>query len=399
MFYVAARRSLSALLALVLFGAVLALTVRQLQTRSRETLAKQRRVWEVERQSLEDALAGAEARARWTPAAPAPLPRGLGPAELVAELRKVGQGGAGPGTLRRSVYLMEEIAKAGLPALPPIRDALADADDTDLDVRWLERGRWRERLPGDFVVPPSVRFALFEVARQAGGPEAEKLLAEVHATTRRGVELAYLTRVLEEASPGKYREQALDRARALLAEPTASGRPASPLDRFHRDHLFSVLAFYQDPSFVTQAQDLVVSERGLDRGALAYLKRALGRQVVPLAAKAYADPRLTEPARKEPLARAALDYVGIDDEAEAVWRKAIDDPAMPPEHRQNLIEDLNENGFPDPEHPTARDLGLIEKRIALIDRLAPSAMDAANDAAFKEARKDLVEMQKEASGQ
>ena len=57
-----------------------------------------------------------------------------------------------------------------------------------------------------------------------------------------------------------------------------------------------------------------------------------------------------------------------------------------------LIENLNETGFPDPKHLMAADLPLIQKRLALIDQLAPSAKDAANAAGFKEAKKDLLKM-------
>jgi hypothetical protein len=61
-------------------------------------------------------------------------------------------------------------------------------------------------------------------------------------------------------------------------------------------------------------------------------------------------------------------------------------------HRKNLIEDLNQDGFPDTKNLTARDLPLIQNRISLIEQLAPSATDPANAAAFKEAYKDLLNM-------
>ncbi len=94
----------------------------------------------------------------------------------------------------------------------------------------------------------------------------------------------------------------------------------------------------------------------------------------------------------EPIAREALNYVGMDTEAEAVWTSAINDPSLSPHDRKNLIEDLNENGFADPNHPTPNDLPLIESRLALIEDMAPDSMDAVNAAAFAEAYKDLTEM-------
>ena len=93
-----------------------------------------------------------------------------------------------------------------------------------------------------------------------------------------------------------------------------------------------------------------------------------------------------------PLAREALASVGIDDLSEAIWELAINDPALAPEDRKNLIEDLNEDGFADSEHPAQAELPLIEARLALISRLAPEAMDQVNADAFAEAKKDLEQM-------
>lgn len=98
------------------------------------------------------------------------------------------------------------------------------------------------------------------------------------------------------------------------------------------------------------------------------------------------------------MARAALALVGADPVAEAVWYDAINDPSRTAHERQDLIEDLNEDGFPDPKRVTADDLPLIESRLALIEQLAPDAMDEVNAAAFAEAYKDLVNMYARAMG-
>jgi hypothetical protein len=92
------------------------------------------------------------------------------------------------------------------------------------------------------------------------------------------------------------------------------------------------------------------------------------------------------------VARTALAYVGADPEAEEVWAAAINDPSLSAHARQDLIEDLNEDGFPDPKHVTPDDLPLIVSRLALIEELAPDAMDQVNADAFAEAYKDLVNM-------
>lgn len=98
-----------------------------------------------------------------------------------------------------------------------------------------------------------------------------------------------------------------------------------------------------------------------------------------------------EPIR-DPLAREALSLVGADLDAEEYWVAAINDPSLSADERQNLIEDLNEDGLSDPKHPGPEDLPLILSRIQLIEELEPFAMDQVNADAFAEAYKDLVNM-------
>ena len=88
----------------------------------------------------------------------------------------------------------------------------------------------------------------------------------------------------------------------------------------------------------------------------------------------------------------ALGFVGADPQAEELWYAAINDPNMPANARQDLIEDLNEEGFADPRNVTEDDLPLIYSRLALIEQVASDAMDDVNAAAFAEAYKDLVNM-------
>jgi hypothetical protein len=95
---------------------------------------------------------------------------------------------------------------------------------------------------------------------------------------------------------------------------------------------------------------------------------------------------------KDPIARLALSDVGLDSDAEEYWLMAINDPTLSANERQDLIEDLNEEGFDDPKNLTVDDLPLIMSRIALIEEYGPLAMDEVNAAAFDEAYKDLLEM-------
>ena len=53
---------------------------------------------------------------------------------------------------------------------------------------------------------------------------------------------------------------------------------------------------------------------------------------------------------------------------------------------------LSQDGFRDTRNLTARDLPLIQNRIASIEQLAPNAAGLVNAAAFKEAYKDLLNM-------
>jgi hypothetical protein len=93
-----------------------------------------------------------------------------------------------------------------------------------------------------------------------------------------------------------------------------------------------------------------------------------------------------------PDARVALSFVGSDPQAQVVWMNAINDPNVPADERKDLIEDLNEDGFPDPHHITNDDIPLVLSRIDLIEQMAPYAMDDVNAAAMGEAYKDLTNM-------
>ena len=92
----------------------------------------------------------------------------------------------------------------------------------------------------------------------------------------------------------------------------------------------------------------------------------------------------------DPLARVALSFVGADPEAEAYWYEAINDRRLSAHERQDLIEDLNEDGFANPKNPTADDLPLVLSRLALIQEVGADAMDQVNAEAFAEAYKDLI---------
>lgn len=116
-----------------------------------------------------------------------------------------------------------------------------------------------------------------------------------------------------------------------------------------------------------------------------------GRDARPVSSTSSPVPRRGR-VLQDPRAREALARVGIDPKAEEVWAFAINNLELPPNERQDLIEDLNEEGFADPKKLTPADLPVILRRLDLIEQLAPAAMDEVNAAAFKEAYKDLINM-------
>lgn len=108
---------------------------------------------------------------------------------------------------------------------------------------------------------------------------------------------------------------------------------------------------------------------------------------------AQAAPSANANGPQDPAARVALGLVGADPAAEQYWTDAIFDPSLSDHEREDLMEDLNEDGLSDPKHPGPEDLSLILNRIQLIEDLAPYADDFMLEH-LGEAHKDLVNMLK-----
>ena len=116
--------------------------------------------------------------------------------------------------------------------------------------------------------------------------------------------------------------------------------------------------------------------------------RARPRQI-PTPAQAQTNQPADE--LQDPEARQALALVGVDGQADAYWLDAIFDPSLPDNERADLMEDLNEVGFDDPENLTADDLPIILNRLELIDAVLPNADDFMSPHLI-EAQKDLSNM-------
>ena len=129
------------------------------------------------------------------------------------------------------------------------------------------------------------------------------------------------------------------------------------------------------------------------------VEAALSTNEVKTTQPAASQKKSGKPPRQDLLARAALASVGIDPVAEQYWVMAINDPTLGEHEREDLIEDLNEEGFEDPKNPTIEELPIIINRLQIIEENAPFAMDEVNARSFAEAYKDLVNMYARLTGE
>ena len=95
---------------------------------------------------------------------------------------------------------------------------------------------------------------------------------------------------------------------------------------------------------------------------------------------------------QDQLARAALSLVGTDNpDAEAYWLGAIFDTTLSDQEREDLMEDLNEEGLVNPGQATPQDYPLIYNRLRIIEEVAPYADEFMLEH-LAEAYKDLMNL-------
>jgi hypothetical protein len=92
---------------------------------------------------------------------------------------------------------------------------------------------------------------------------------------------------------------------------------------------------------------------------------------------------------QDPIAREALALAGVDPYAEAYWFDALDNSALSQSERQDLVDDLNEEGLADPKHPTVDDLPLLLARVELLEDAAATYGDRYE---FQEPYDDLAQL-------
>jgi hypothetical protein len=181
------------------------------------------------------------------------------------------------------------------------------------------------------------------------------------------------------------------RREARSARPKRTVRSVEPREATGPNRQWLPSEERRAPSVSTPEAEPVKPEAQAEAGTRAK-KTASVQGKAPTTAGVTPAPRSGKPPIQDPMARAALAYVGADPEAELYWYEAINDPALPAQERQDLIEDLNEDGLSDPHNPTMEDLPLILSRIQLIEEVVWDAMDEVNADAFLEAYKDLVNL-------
>ncbi|MFM2081697.1 MAG: hypothetical protein RL380_388, partial [Verrucomicrobiota bacterium] len=351
--------------------------------------AKQQAAWLAEKSDLEAALASAKGRVTAVPGATrvVEVTKQISPAEILERLKILRVVADQPRTTRLLAHQFETLAETGVAALPIVREFLAGNVDVDYDTGGQRRnnGPRTGQLPLDFNVPPSLRLGLFEMLKNTGGADAEKILADTLATTGRGIELAYLARALEVLSPGKYRAAALAAAHELLAHPLADAADKS--DHFY---LLATLMFLNDPSFAEQAKaQLVQADGKIDAAALKYLQQTQPKETLAIAMQTYRDPRVTDARDRERLAQVALDTAGVDPLADKFFRDALADTTLPSDNRRNLAEDFADHGYTNAKDPTADDFLKMQNRLAQLQQLAAEATDPLVIAGLAEAQKDL----------
>ncbi len=281
---------------------------------------------------------------------------------------------------RQIVYHFQLLVDLGGESLPVIQAFLKENKDVDYagDVlnesgERVSRAGFNSRLAArtDFLMPPSLRLGLIDVLDQIETEESEAILAEILDTTGRGVEVAYIARVLEETVPKKYRDNALKAAKELLANPPDFDSP-NRIDENARTYLYSVLSMYQDTSFAENAQALLITKEGrVDRQAMGYLTTTLKEGGVPALYAAYSDQRLTNQNERAHIFNAIMNFAGPSPEANKLFTEILNDEKVPAAIRAYAVIGLSGGGGKEkPSEPA-----LIQARLELLRSLRGSYKD------------------------
>ncbi|MEO6182519.1 MAG: hypothetical protein ABIP71_05385 [Verrucomicrobiota bacterium] len=347
--------------------------------------AKMEAQWQAEKQSLEASLTAAKnkkARVEQVTTEVA-IPSRRSPKEILENLLQLQPSGTTRiYTIRKIVHELEDLAEWKDQALPAIREFLAKNSDLDYSVtreRSDEGDRrnwtppWQRSGPStEFTLPPSLRIGLFDVLKDIGSEGAEKLMAEVLGSSARAVEVAYLTRNLEEMAPGKYRETALAAAKDLLRNPVVINSP-NRLDEQAEGYLFGVLELYNDQSFVEDAKKMLVGADGrLDRNAQQYLAKVQGENMVSTYYDLYKNNTVTNNWDKMSVANKILDYVGPNQQANEFLSEVVGNTNLDSRMRSIAVMRLA-GGFGGEDTP--KDPNLVRQQIPVLENLKKVTTD------------------------
>ena len=133
----------------------------------------------------------------------------------------------------------------------------------------------------------------------------------------------------------------------------------------------------------------------LDLKKAAVVQKEIRKVKTEIAASDTPPPTVEHKIVKDPGAREALTFVGLDEDAETYWLDAIYDTSLPKSERQDLIDDLNEEGLSDPKHPSRDDLPLLLSRLEMLEELSSSLPKELD---WKESYDDLVNLVAVAQG-
>lgn len=339
---------------------------------------------------------------------------------------KLGTSGERNSGLRLVVYKMEMLAQRGHPSVPAIRSFLGKNVDVDYsqqdnqnqnnnqpqadpnanndqnnnnnggnnrrgnrgnnnngggfggggnNFRVARRARNLQSLETDWVVPPSLRLGLVSTLKEIGGADAEQALAEMLSSTARGVEVAYLTVILEELAPGKYRDQAIAAAKELLMNPPQLDSP-DQLDDLSKSYLYGVLEFYKDTSFAVNAQQMLVGADGrLDQDAMDYLSTVLKDQSVSALYSAYENQSLTNQFDKMALGRDILNFAGQNPQANQLFNDTLANTDLDSRTKAMAVIQLAGGGFGPFSSDAPTDPQVINSRVSLLNSVAAQYAD------------------------
>ena len=231
--------------------------------------------------------------------------------------------------IRNVEYLVDH----GNAALPAISEYLERQEEIDYghDISGDSR---RGRLNMDFLLPPTLRFALFNAVRRIGTDQAVQVLASELQVTGRAVELTYLTGALEEMAPEQYKDHVLAAAHELLTmPPDLEDGGKSRLDKNQRVYLFAILRKYKDETFVAEAEKQLIvktkNEKGqtrvsVDGTVMAYINDVLDERAMPILARIYDNPEVPDNAKSD-IRRTAVSNLGRSTDAENIIRSRFEE--------------------------------------------------------------------------